>query len=430
MRFIAILAGLTLVVGCSCQRSDLSPDKDAVHYRYGATPRSTSVSSSIADLEERVRKLPSPIDLTELADLYVQRGQETGDREAFVKAEALARQSLEILRSPNGATLILAKLKNLRHEFAASIALCNEILAEKPSAAAQKLLVSSYLALGELAKAAEIAEAVVATHPDTSAYLTRALVMQAQGRDNEAAFDFARAATLEGFGDQKESARVRAMWARFLMRRGAFDDATQVVNEALHIQPDMAFARALQGELALRRGKLEDARTMFEQAFAGSRQVRYLMDEARARALSGDATGAAAVWTQAEKLVRAELESGIGGHRLDLAEILIDRGREDELPEALTLARGEVERRPSADTRFQLARALAVNGDKAGALVQMHALLATGMREAQFYELAARLERDAGAPTRALLYRRLAKQLDPGGSGWRALGVQALGFAR
>jgi hypothetical protein len=49
--------------------------------------------------------------------------------------------------------------------------------------------------------------------------------------------------------------------------------------------------------------------------------------------------------------------------------------------------------------------------------------LALGAREAQIYELAARLERQRGNAARAALYAREADRLDPGASGWRKAGM-------
>ena len=154
-----------------------------------------------------------------------------------------------------------------------------------------------------------------------------------------------------------------------------------------------------------------------------SRQVRYLIDQARALELAGDRPGADQLRAQVEKLVRPELTEGGLGHRLDLAEVLIDTGAPAGLTEAVALARDEVSRRPSAEARFQLARAHARSGSPGEALRQVQAALATGAREAPLYELAARLERRRGNAARAALYAREADRLDPGASGWRAMGL-------
>jgi Tfp pilus assembly protein PilF len=407
--------------------SMLSPDAGAVRFRHAlgaaGAVHDPGLDATIAALEARLRTpAASPFDSAELADLYLRRSKVTGDPKDYAAAEAMANRSLEQLPSPNGAVLVLARLANAKHEFAKAIELANRHQRGR-STGALTVLATSHLAIGQLDAASAAAEAVVEKQGDSASYLMRALVMQAQGRDAEAAFDFGRAAAVEEPGDPEEPARLRALWGRFLLRRGEHAGARLVIDEALRIAPGHALALAQQGELLLRTGQAKDARARFEQAFAASRQVRYLIDQARAQELTGDRSGADRLRAQVEKLVRGELGEGGLGHRLDLAEVLIDRGGQADLAEAVSLAREEVARRTSVEARFQLARALARTGSPNEALQQVQAALASGAREAQLYELAARLEQRRGVRARAELYRREADRLDPGRSGWRTMGL-------
>jgi hypothetical protein len=124
-----------------------------------------------------------------------------------------------------------------------------------------------------------------------------------------------------------------------------------------------------------------------------------LIDQARAEEAAGDRAGADELRALAEKLVRAALEEDGLGHALELVELLIDRGGERRLLEAEALAREELTRRASFEVRFQLARALVGLGERDRARAEVEAALATGAREEQLLELAARL--------------------DPSGSAWR-----------
>jgi hypothetical protein len=56
---------------------------------------------------------------------------------------------------------------------------------------------------------------------------------------------------------------------------------------------------------------------------------------------------------------------------------------------------------------------------------QVQAALGTGAREAQLYELAARLEIARGNQSRAAMYTRQADRLDPDKAGWRGIGMDA-----
>jgi len=407
-------------------RSALAPDPTIVHYRYPIAAKPIDdLSETIAILEKRIaHPVASPMEMADLADLYLKRAQIAADPADFAKSEAVAKRSVAALPYPSSAPLTLAKIASAHHEFRAAISLARDFLTHSKSPGALGVLASSHLALGELDRASEAAEWAVGVKPDGAGYLMRALVFQAQGRDAEAAFDFAHAAEVEVAGDPEEAARLRTLWARFLLRRGEWSGAEALLAEAVRIAPEYPLAVAHQGELALRTGHAKQAKTLFERAFVASRQVRYLIDEARAQELSGDLAGATSTRTQVERLVRNDLrETGVG-HRLDLVEVLVDRGAPADIREATELAAAEVRARPSAETRFQQARALAAGGNRREATDAMRAVLATGAREARFYELAARLERANGNAQRADLYAGEAARLDPGNAGWRGLGLR------
>lgn len=408
---LALALGVVIATSLSSRatterHSDLLPDARVVRYRFDPKP---IADDTIDVLAARVAQpVASPFEMAELADLYLRRG----DQE---KAEGLANRSLAILRTPNPSLLVLAKLANARHEFGRAVELAREALAQKRSASAYSVIATAQLATGDLVAAGDAAERALAIAPDSGTYLLFALVMQAQGRDAEAGYAFTRAAALEEHGAPAESARLRALWGRFLMRRGELVGAGVLFDEALRISPELPLAVSLKGELALRTGKLRDAKQLFDRAFAASHQLRYLMDEARAIDLAGD--DAAPLREQIEQLLRRE---GVG-HRLELVELLLDRGGDPR--EALALAREEVAARPSVDARLQLARALARSGATEDALAQVRVALASGAREAQLYQLASQLEQTRNT-TRAALYAREARELDPGNSGWRERAVR------
>ena len=398
---------------------DLAPDPAVVHYKLAIEPAADlDLASTIAALEQRIdAKIASPFDLADLAEAYVQTAQLSGDADAYDKAEVLARRSLELLPFPNGVAVVLAKIENARHEFREAIRIAGSYAAHKPSAGAQIVLASAHLALGELDQATAAAEQAVALKPDSASYLMRALVLEARGRDAEAAFDFTRAVAVELPRDVHQSARSRTLWGRFLLRRGELAGARMLFDEALRIVPAWPLALAQKAELALRSGRPAQARGLFERAFATSRQVRYLIDYARAQELSGDAAGADSSRAQVEQIIRAELGVRGTGHKLDLVEVLVDRGH---LALGIELAREELEHRPSSDARFQLARALYRSGARTEASVHVRAALASGVRDARLYELASRVE---DGP-RKEMYAHEARKLDPKGTGWRSLGMQ------
>ncbi len=400
----------------------LAPSVAEVNYRFAVQtidPRA-ELDSTIKALEARLNPTQG-LELAELADVYYRRAQLTGDKKDYDRSGELARQSLTILPTPNSAALTLAKLANAKHEFHEALKIAYEY--KKRSVAVPTVRATAFLALGDLSSAALEANRAIEIKPDPNTYLMRALVLIAQGRDREAAVDFTTAARLEDHGDQQGAARLRTLWGRFLLRRGEREAAGMLFDEALRIAPDFTLAQALHGERLLRSGQAREAARMFEQAFAASRQVRYLIDQARALDVDGDLSNAGAIRKQVEGIVRAELAEGGFGHRLDLVEVLVDSGNTPALTEAINLAREEVRQRPSAESRFQLARAYARSGATEQAHIEIQGTLAQGAREAKYYELASRLEKARNDPGRTELYRRLAGEMDPGAHGWRNQGM-------
>ena len=413
---------MVLAIGCTSEGRPASNVKPAaVHYRYATTAGAASDTSSIIEqLEARAATpIASPEDLGDLADLYVRRAMLDGDPDDYKRAEEMARRSLAKRASPNGAAIVLAKVASAHHDFQKAIEIAQGVLRVKPTAGTYNLVATCFLALGDLAQASAAADAAVSMQARPATFLTRALVRQAQGRDVEAAADFASAVKVEEFGDPEEAVRTRALWGRFLIRRGDLASAEVVITEALRIIPGDPLALAQAAELALHRGRVAEARGLFERAFASSRQVRYLIDLARAQELAKNLDDARTSRTLVEQLVRSDLATHGVGHRLDLVEVLVDRGAPADLAEAVTLAQQELERRPSAETRFQLARALWRTGARTDAAIQIRAVLATGVHDARVYELAARIEGGA----QGALYQREAAKLDPINAGWRRLGL-------
>jgi tetratricopeptide (TPR) repeat protein len=296
---VVLAVCVIVVAAASCGRgsasraapSPLLPDPGVARYHFSLTTPDAAETdaASIAALEARNSAQPSPFDAADLAGLYYRRAQRLGTESDYEASERLARQSLELLAAPNAARLTLAKLANVRHRFTEAIDLARQQLAGRDNDArgAHLVIATAQLAVGDLTSAAAEADAAITLRPDSNGYVTRALVRQAQGRDLDAAADFTRAAGSEQAGDRYGAAHLRALWGRFLLRRGAYREAGAVIDEALRVVPDSAIALAQRGELLLRSGKATDAARTFEKAFEHSRQVRYLLDEARARELAG-----------------------------------------------------------------------------------------------------------------------------------------------
>jgi hypothetical protein len=110
---------LIVLAGCAAKapsNHQLTPSTSQVRYRFDSRvendPR-RDIEDAIRAGEARER--PDPLEMTELANLYLARASLDGDRKDFAASEHLAHESLKLLPAPNGAMITLAKLANARH---------------------------------------------------------------------------------------------------------------------------------------------------------------------------------------------------------------------------------------------------------------------------------------------------------------------------
>ena len=272
------------------------------------------------------------------------------------------------------------------------------------------MLVTCYLALGELNTASEFADELIEMFPVSGSFLQRALVNEAQGRTHEAAADFEAAAEREEPGGPEEGAKLRALWGRFYLRLGHLDAAERLLRESLRIAPNNVLGLTYAGDLAMRRGRPNEAATRFIDAFGVARQARYLVWFARAKQAAGDTRAADDARDQAEKLLRRDLQTGRYGHRLDLVELLLDRARPADVAEAVKLSEAELDVRKSADAWFAVARSRDLAGKHDEAARAVRAALRTGARRPEMYAWAARIEHERKREAQAKVYEGLARQ--------------------
>ena len=384
-------------------------------YRFQNVVRD-DVGKQVAELEAKVAKSHDSIDMSILAGLYFAQSRLTGDLSWLDKAEASAKQSLASMPTRNSTSkLVLAKIAESRHDFKTGIKIASEAYHDDSSkVSALGVLGTSYLATGDLIEGGKIADQFVDRMPSLQSYGLRALFMEAQGRDEEAKNDFSRALQIEDVGESQESARVRSLYARYLMRHGDFTRAQTLLDEALKTIPNYHLALDLKGELEMRKGEYSNAETDFKAAFDSSKQLAYLVHLARLKTLMGNKQLAEEIQSQAELLLRADIAKNGIGHRLDLAMLLLDRGRANDLKEALTLASEDYKNRASALPLGVLAEAQLRSKDLLAARTSIRDLLRIGVREPEYYEEAARIEAAVDNPRMTDFYHHESMKLTGG----------------
>jgi tetratricopeptide (TPR) repeat protein len=393
---------------------------EVYRYRFERPPRGAvrqALESEIAFYQERLSRDPrGGLDLAALAGAYLKMSRATGDLTWLLLAEQTAHRSLASLPFQNsGALLVLARVAEARHQFGEAIRLAGRAGGSDGLA----IVVTSTLATGQVDEASKVGELLVSTHPGLGSYTLRALVEMARGRDDEAVADLSRAIAREEPGEVASSAWARTLLGRLHYRRGRLTEARSLYLETLRILPQYPLALLNLAELEMRLReyrKAEDHLTQVVNITKASPNVydhAVLRGLARVKELQRDHGAAALFWDEAEARLRQDVTSGQFGHRRELARLLLERGRREDVDEALRLIRMEVQVRRDAETLYVLAWALSEEGRSLEARDAMQEALRWGVRDAKLFYRAAQIEEALGRRAQALTYLASAMGTDP-----------------
>ncbi len=368
--------------------------------------RTEAFAEEIGFLQDRVNRNPdSALDLAALAGGYIGKARVTGQNTWYILAEQAAERSLGSLSlkvGNAGAQLALAEVAQARHDFAGALGLIREVTALQPNnSSAISLRATIKLALGEPEAARRDVDALVGALPNVSNLTLRATIAEAQGRLVAARADFERALEIEEPDDAFGSARTRTLFARFLVRHGEYDLAQGLLEEALRIAPHYPLALLHLADLEFRDGRFAQAEARYKELLFISHDSPSTYDHAAQQGLarvkqaehSGDAK---ALWLEAETTLRREITQGAFGHRRELARLLLERGRPQDVPEALKQAKRELETRHDWETLSALAWAQQRAGRMLEARATINRALLTGVQDTELEFHAAIIERSLG----------------------------------
>ncbi|MEG3846906.1 hypothetical protein QT971_14045 [Microcoleus sp. herbarium19] len=365
-----------------------------------------------------------------LAGVYLKMGRVTGEGSWFLLAQQAANRSIADLPFDNkGALLVLARIAEARHDFPTALRLAKQVGFDNEDAIA--LAVTSHLAAGKVSEASAAAETLVNKLPNLGSLTLRALVREAQGRDAGVLQDYQQAMALEEPGEVAGSARVRSLLGRFYVRRGQLQQAKALFLESLRLVPRYPLALIYLADLEVRSGNYREAERYYSKVSAYSGGAATVFDRtvdrgmARVKELRGDAIESRRLRDKAEAGLRQEQASGGFGHRRDLAGLLLEKGRSQDVAEALALMQQEVKIRRDALTLDTLAWALASAGEWEKADRVMAEILRSGIRDAGIFYRASAIARNLGKDAESRAYLQKAKEID---SSFDVRSGQALGL--
>jgi tetratricopeptide (TPR) repeat protein len=420
------VAGYAITAFAKTERSSLP---EAFRYKFSealgtrTATRTEAFAQEIGFLQERVNRNPdSALDLTALAGGYIGKARVTGQNTWYILAEQAAERSLGLLPlkiGNAGGQLALAEVAQARHDFAGALGLIREVTASQPNnSSAISLRATIMLALGEPEAARRDVDALVGTLPNVSNLTLRATIAEAQGRLEATRQDFERALSIEEPDDAFGSARTRTLFARFLVRHGEYDLARGLLEEALKIAPHYPLALLHLADLEFRQGRSTQAETRYKELLFISRDSPSTYDHAAQQGLARvkqaqGASDAKAGWLEAETTLRREITKGAFGHRRELARLLLERGRPQDVPEALNQATRELETRHDWETLSALAWAQQRAGQMLEARETVNRALSTGVQDAELELRAANIERVLGHLEEAQKREANAARIDP-----------------
>lgn len=401
-------------------------------YRYpfsrslpGTTNPTSSLQKEIAFYQERVSQAPtSGLNQASLATAYLKMARATEEGSWYLLAEQAAQRSLASLSfNNNGAVLVLARVAQARHDFSQAIDLAKQVLQTQPGDEdALAVMVTANVATGKLPEAQQAADTLVERMPTLGTLTLQALVKVNQGRDQEAIQAFQSALAAEEAGETGSSAWTRTLLGQFYFKRGQLALAGELYRETLRILPGYPLALVHLAELETRLGHYKAAASHYNQVIAYSKEASTVYDHvvlrgmARLQELQGNSSEAKALRQEAEALLRQTATghgSGSFGHRRELAQLLLETGRSQDVTEALSLMQAELGIRRDAQTLDTFAWALSSAGRWREAQKIMQEALSSGIRDPGLFWRTGKISQALGKQSQAKAYFQLAQQTDP-----------------
>jgi tetratricopeptide (TPR) repeat protein len=382
-----------------------------------------NIQQEIAFHQQRIQQQPTAgLERASLASSYLKMARATGDSSWYLLAEQTAQQSLSQLSINNyGAILVLAKIAAARHDFPSAKSLLKQIPPQSESLA---LLTTIQLAVGDTPSAQKTADTLVQRVPTMGNYALKALAEVARGQDQSAIQDFKAAIAVEESDEAGSSAWIRTLLGRLYYKRGQLQQADELYQSALQILPQYPPALLNSAELAVRKWQsnpketqhLKLATEIYRQFFLTNQQAPTVYDHvalrglARIQRLQGDPQ-AKKTWARAVARLRSDLNGF--GHRRELTQLLMERGKEKDLSEALTLMQSEIKTRQDPETWDTLAAAYLNMKQFPAAEQAMQAALKSGIRDPGIADRAAAIATARGDVVQSKKYQELVKSIDP-----------------
>lgn len=337
-------------------------------------PGAGAIDREIDLLERRIEKTPDALDpWILLGRAWLRKAREAADPGFFLNASACADVALSREPKSRPARNLRAMVHLENHAFADAKDLAEQILAEDPddlSALGTKS--DAALELGLFDEALASAQKMVDLKPNLPSYARAAHLRWLQGDAAAAKSIYRSAMDAHDPREPEPYAWVLTQAAMIFWHEGDIDGAEKGFDRALQVFPDAPYAMLGKARVALAKKDAKRAAELAKRAYDKSPlcEAAWLLGDARKA--QGDEAGA----KEAYALV---VKHGRVADKRTLSAFFATRN--EQLDEALSLARAEAAMRKDIFSRDVFAFALYRKGELAAARAESDAALAHGTRE-------------------------------------------------
>jgi tetratricopeptide (TPR) repeat protein len=392
----------------------------AIFLAVSVSPAGAAETPSLSPAELRIEAVHNALQnepsryqsYDELAEAFVRRARETGDKSYYEQAHQAIENSLKLKPDNFEAEQARVDLLLSEHKFGDALEEAQALNHRMPDAIlVWGYMAESHAALGEYQKAEQAAQWMMDLRPgNIPAYLTGATLREDWGDIDGAEEFFSKALQQTPPFETEETAWILTRIGRLLRRSGRTEDAAAQLQKALKAFPDYYLSLEELAEVRMAEHRYADAVELLEKRNRTFPTPLSQLLAAQAYERSDRPADAAQMYAKFEQDARTQ--AGLSdNYNVDLIAYYVEHAHQPR--EALRIARLEMENRHDVWTLDAYAWALYANGQYAEARLQIQKALAVGTRDAVLYYHAGAIDRALGKKEEARLYLRKSLEFNP-----------------
>ncbi len=366
---IAVSATAFIFMRKPAQETTLSmPDLSPRAGETTPSPEFIKAQATLTKFRDDLKQHPQSIkDYVEVAQIYLQEARVTGKHHQYLPiAGNVLDAALKIDPKSFDPMILKASMEMTLHQFQKAHDLASNAIAQNPySSFAYGVLCDADVELGHYPQAASDVDSMMHLRPDLRSYARASYLREING-DRPGAIQAMKMAADAGLYGQENREWALYNLANIFLGEGDLPNAEHIYSGILEERPSYAFAMSGLAQVAADKGDYPTATELLVKASQLSPEHIFIEQLADIYHATGDAQAEKAMDDKALDAFKLHEEGGWNVDR-ELAAFLLNHNL--QLPEALTRAKTEYEKRPSnIDALDTYAWALYANGKSQDAL--------------------------------------------------------------